>query len=404
MPAFERYIGVDYSGAAKPTTRLPGLRVYVADQCSPPIEIRPPGSPGRHWTRQSLADWLAERLSEDRSTLVGIDHAFSFPRQYFERYELSDDWRGFLEDFQRHWPTDKESVEDVRRSVAGTGSGRIGNTRWRRLTEERSGAAKSVFHFDVPGSVAKSTHSGLPWLRHLSDQLGDLVHFWPFDGWSIPSGRSALVEVYPRLFSYHFLRDRRNEDQHDAYSVAEWTRRADLSGRLGSFFEPQLTDQERTVAAIEGWILGVGRHPADLAAALGEGDREDAPGFDCPFCDITADRIFHESRLLLAIWDNFPVSPGHALLVPRRHVPTWFEATPEERQELSAAIETARAAILTQHSPDGFNVGMNLGAAAGQTVGHLHLHVIPRYAGDVPDPRGGVRWVVPERADYWSKR
>lgn len=89
---------------------------------------------------------------------------------------------------------------------------------------------------------------------------------------------------------------------------------------------------------------------------------------------------------------------------PRRHIPTWFDATPEEQQELTAAIEIARAAILARHQPDGFNIGMNLGPAAGQTVGHLHLHVIPRYAGDVPDPRGGVRWVVPQRADYWSKR
>ena len=124
----------------------------------------------------------------------------------------------------------------------------------------------------------------------------------------------------------------------------------------------------------------------------------------CPFCQVSSERVFHQGRLVLALWDNFPVSHGHALLIPRRHIPTWFEATPEEQQELTAAIEIARPAILARHQPDGFNVGMNLGAAAGQTVGHLHLHVIPRYAGDVPDPRGGVRWVVPERADYWSKR
>lgn len=123
----------------------------------------------------------------------------------------------------------------------------------------------------------------------------------------------------------------------------------------------------------------------------------------CPFCQLPPERPFHQGPLTLGLWDNFPVSPGHALLIPRRHVPTWFDATPEEQQELTAAIELARAAILARHRPDGFNVGMNLGAAAGQTVEHLHLHVIPRYAGDVPDPRGGVRWVVPARADYWSK-
>ena len=128
------------------------------------------------------------------------------------------------------------------------------------------------------------------------------------------------------------------------------------------------------------------------------------PGAECPLCCAAPDRTFHEGRLIRGLWDGFPVSPGHALLVPRRHVATWFEATPDERAELTEAIEIARAAILSRHRPDGFNVGMNLGAAAGQTVGHLHLHVIPRYAGDVPDPRGGVRWVVPQRADYWTKR
>lgn len=124
----------------------------------------------------------------------------------------------------------------------------------------------------------------------------------------------------------------------------------------------------------------------------------------CPFCHASPARIFYEGSLILGLWDSYPVSPGHALLIPRRHIPTWFDATPEEQQELTAAIEIARAAILARHQPDGFNIGMNLGPAAGQTVGHLHLHVIPRYAGDVPDPRGGVRWVVPQRADYWSKR
>jgi diadenosine tetraphosphate (Ap4A) HIT family hydrolase len=95
------------------------------------------------------------------------------------------------------------------------------------------------------------------------------------------------------------------------------------------------------------------------------------------------------------------VSPGHALLVPRRHVATWFEATDDERAELVAGIDWARQAIEQRHRPAGFNVGMNLGQAAGQTVAHLHLHVIPRYVGDVQDPRGGIRWVVPGKAAWW---
>ena len=122
----------------------------------------------------------------------------------------------------------------------------------------------------------------------------------------------------------------------------------------------------------------------------------------CPFCSPEVSRVFYQREFVLGLWDGFAVSPGHALLVPRRHIPGWFEAADEERAELLSGIDAARAAILERHRPDGFNIGMNLGEAAGQTVSHLHLHVIPRYQGDVADPRGGVRWVLPELADYWS--
>ncbi len=133
----------------------------------------------------------------------------------------------------------------------------MGNARWRRLTEERAGGAKSVFHFDVPGSVAKSTHTGIPWLRFIRRELGDWVQFWPFDGWDIPEGRSAVAEVYPALWSRSFAREGRTSDQHDAYSIAAWLSRADRDGSLAGFLKPALTPPERTTARVEGWILGV---------------------------------------------------------------------------------------------------------------------------------------------------
>jgi len=120
----------------------------------------------------------------------------------------------------------------------------------------------------------------------------------------------------------------------------------------------------------------------------------------CPFCNPSDDRLFHHGRLVLGLWDQFPVSPGHALIIPRRHVASWFEATDEERAELMAVVDDARAAIERVHQPDGYNLGVNIGHVAGQTVFHLHVHVIPRYHGDVPAPRGGVRHVIPEKADY----
>ena len=258
IPSFDSQIGIDYSGAETPTASLKGLRVYMAARASQPVEVQPPTSPRKYWTRRGIAEWLVERLSADRPTLVGIDHGFSFPLRYFEVHRLPPDWSAFLDDFQRHWPTDDDNtyVEFVRNGTCGNGAARSGNTRWRRLTDERAGA-KSVFHFDVSGSVAKSTHAGLPWLRYLRRQLGDRAHFWPFDGWEIPPGMSVIVEVYPSIWSRGFARENRTADQHDAYSVAAWMRRADLDGSLASFFDPCISPPERTVAQIEGWILGI---------------------------------------------------------------------------------------------------------------------------------------------------
>jgi len=121
---------------------------------------------------------------------------------------------------------------------------------------------------------------------------------------------------------------------------------------------------------------------------------------DCPFCRPATDRLFYVGRYVIGMWDAFPVSPGHALLVPKRHVGSWFDASEDERAELLSAIEQARAAIEREHRPDGFNLGVNIGAAAGQTVPHVHVHVIPRYPGDVADPRGGVRGVIATKQTY----
>jgi len=124
---------------------------------------------------------------------------------------------------------------------------------------------------------------------------------------------------------------------------------------------------------------------------------------DCPFCKISPERIAFSWSHGHAIWDGFPVSPGHLLLVPHRHAATWDDLTAEEKAALTAAIDESMAVIRARHTPNGFNVGFNLGAAAGQTVFHFHLHVIPRYSGDVADPRGGVRHVIPSKANYLSK-
>ena len=108
MPIFARYIGIDYFGAQTPTASLKGLRVYLAESGGVPGEVPPPPSPRKYWTRKGVSHWLIERLAEDAPTLVGIDHGFSFPLCYFEVHGLEPDWPSFLDDFQRHWPTDED--------------------------------------------------------------------------------------------------------------------------------------------------------------------------------------------------------------------------------------------------------------------------------------------------------
>lgn len=256
-PAFQRYIGVHYSGAETPHSSLRGLRIYEATLTSPPVEIRPPPSPKKYWTRSGIANWLQERLSGDSPTIVGIAHAFSFPLRYFEVHHIEPDWSVFLEDFRKHWPTDSihTYVDFVLNRTCGDAGARSGHSRWRRITEERVGA-KSVFNWDVPKSISKATHAGLPWLHSLRAAVGDKVHFWPFDGWKVPERRSAVVEVYPPLWSPNYPRESRTPHQHAAYVAAAWMHDADTNGRLQHLLEPTLEPHELRIGQLEGWILG----------------------------------------------------------------------------------------------------------------------------------------------------
>lgn len=124
----------------------------------------------------------------------------------------------------------------------------------------------------------------------------------------------------------------------------------------------------------------------------------------CPFCVLPVERIIDANEIGLVIRDGFPVSSGHTLIIPRRHVSSFFEITEEERVGLMALVATARTKLDKEFHPAAYNLGINDGVAAGQTVPHLHIHLIPRYAGDQTDPRGGVRWVIPEKADYWTRK
>lgn len=124
----------------------------------------------------------------------------------------------------------------------------------------------------------------------------------------------------------------------------------------------------------------------------------------CPFCPPPPERVVAGNELVVAIRDGYPVSPGHTLVIPRRHVASLADVTRDEATALWTLLNEVRGRLDAETKPDGFNVGVNDGRAAGQTVMHLHVHLIPRFDGDCTDPRGGVRWVLPKSADYWSGR
>jgi len=124
----------------------------------------------------------------------------------------------------------------------------------------------------------------------------------------------------------------------------------------------------------------------------------------CPFCFLPAARVIDDSKCGVVVRDAYPVSPGHTLIIPRRHVGSFFQLSAEEREDLLGLLDAAKTEIDREFKPSAYNIGINDGPSAGQTVLHLHIHLIPRYEGDRLDPRGGVRWIIPEKADYWSPR
>ncbi len=124
---------------------------------------------------------------------------------------------------------------------------------------------------------------------------------------------------------------------------------------------------------------------------------------ECPFCDPETGRVRLGTEAGLALDDLFPVAEGHTLVVPRRHVRTIYDLPEADQAGLWELVRTVRDDLVEDLRPDGFTIGLNEGSAAGQSVDHAHIHVIPRFLGDVPDPTGGIRAIFPDRARYWER-
>lgn len=128
------------------------------------------------------------------------------------------------------------------------------------------------------------------------------------------------------------------------------------------------------------------------------------PDRPCPFCTrLQGGEALVENGLAAALADAHPISPGHTLVVPLRHEADYFALTDDEQAAVHRLVRVMQQRLTDQHHPSAFNLGLNNGADAGQTIPHVHLHLIPRYPGDRPDPRGGVRWIIPEKARYWDR-
>lgn len=122
---------------------------------------------------------------------------------------------------------------------------------------------------------------------------------------------------------------------------------------------------------------------------------------NCPFCQPDIDReIIVESDTVYAIYDKFPVNKGHALIIPKKHCSNYFDLSFNEQTACISILNTVKQIVAKRYNPDGFNVGININEAAGQTVPHVHIHLIPRYIGDVEEPRGGIRGVIPDKKNY----
>lgn len=124
----------------------------------------------------------------------------------------------------------------------------------------------------------------------------------------------------------------------------------------------------------------------------------------CIFCKLRDERVLFECEHTITFLDTYPATPGHTLVIPKRHFATYFEATEVEMLAIGRAIQKAKGILDEEFSPDAYNIGINNGEAAGQSIPHLHVHIMPRYVGDVEDPKGGVRWILNNSANYWKNR
>ena len=400
--AVKRVIAVDWSGA-KSGARSKIWLAEVRDGRLMRLES------GRD--RQEVVTHLIEDANVHPDVVIGLDFAFSFPSWFAEREGA-------------------KSSEDVWKLVARHGEewlrdcpppfwGRPGRKKptgleLLRKTEKQasdleSSFPKSVFQIGGAGAVGTGSIRGIP---HVAALRREGFSIWPFHEVKSP----LVIEIYPRLLTGPVNKSdysARKESLTRGFSEIDDV----LAGKAAS-------SEDAFDAAISAVVMA--RHLDELSALTASRDptellegrmwwprevreaptspplRVSSPA-DCPFCHLPRASVVAESRHALAFRDRYPVSRGHTLVVPRAHAATIFDQSADVQADIWRLVARVRNELQFEHNPDGFNVGLNEGTAAGQTVKHAHVHIIPRSHGDVADPRGGIRWVLPERAAYWDK-
>ena len=362
--------------------------------------------------RPEVVDHLIADARGD--VVIGLDFAFSFPRWFTESRRATS--------IDELWRVAAEQGEEWLSGCPHPFWGRPGKRKpnWKNprlhlrrtdqhASEPKGASPKSVFQIGGAGQVGTGSIRGMP---HLARLRAEGFSIWPFDRARTP----LVIEIYPRLLTgpvkksdprarAEYLAEHvpeidealareaaSSEDAFDAaVSAVVMSRHLDEISALSAPPDP--------TEAIEGRIWW----PREVrkAAAGSPGSAASRPG--CPFCDVAGESVVAESRHAVAVRDRYPVAPGHTLVVPRAHTETLFAQSAEAQADVWRLVARVRDELESRRRPDGFNVGLNDGPAAGQTEEHAHVHVIPRRDGDRPDPRGGVRWVLPERAAYWDE-
>ena len=398
-----RVIAIDWSGA-KSRVRS---KIWLAEVRGGRLVRLEPGR-----TRHEVVEHLITDARDD--AVVGLDFAFSFPRWFVEE-------RG-AKSIDELWEVVAEQGEEWLHSCPHPFWGKPGKRKpglkdpschFRRTEEVASQVKgvnpKSVFQIGGAGQVGPGSIRGM---RHLATLRDEGFSIWPFHRAWTP----LVIEIYPRL-------------------LTGTVRKSDGAARTRYLAEgfPEIDDAFRSLAAssedaFDAAVSAVvmGRHLDEISALSASRDRTDSiegriwwppavrkadaglpPGRGsrppCPFCDIPDESVVAESRHALAVRDRYPVSPGHTLVVPKAHTETLFAQSAEVQADVWGLVARVRDELRSRCDADGFNVGINDGRAAGQTVEHAHVHVIPRADGDLEDPRGGIRWVLPERAVYWDR-